>query len=121
MILFSWGEDMDYHISITQDGVISYPMHKHTFCEIMLYLEGNGYLRTDTENIPFESGTAIIVPQNIMHGSVSEKGFKNISIGGDFKFCLGLIALVHLITREKYAKFENPHSSESRLTDNSTP
>ena len=85
MILFSWGEDMDYHISITQDGVISYPMHKHTFCEIMLYLEGNGYLRTDTENIPFESGTAIIVPQNIMHGSVSEKGFKNISIGGDFK------------------------------------
>lgn len=76
---------MEYQISITQDGVISYPMHKHTFCEIMLYLEGNGYLRTDTGNIPFESGTAIIVPQNIMHGSVSEKGFKNISIGGNFK------------------------------------
>ena len=49
---------MEYQISITQDGVISYPMHKHTFCEIMLYLEGNGYLRTDTGNIPFESGTA---------------------------------------------------------------
>lgn len=76
---------MEYHISITQDGVISYPMHKHTFCEIMLYLEGNGYLRTEKENIPYESETAIIVPHNIMHGSVSEKGFKNISIGGNFK------------------------------------
>ena len=76
---------MEYQISITQDGVISYPMHKHTFCEIMLYLEGNGYLRTENGNMPFESGTAIIVPQNIMHGSVSEKGFKNISVGGDFK------------------------------------
>lgn len=51
-------------------------------------MQGNGYLRTDTGNIPFESGTAIIVPKDIMHGSVSEKGFKNISIGGDFKSLL---------------------------------
>lgn len=76
---------MEYHISITEDGVTSYPMHKHTFCEIMLYLEGDGYLKTENGNIPFESETAIIVPQNIMHGSVSEKGFKNISIGGSFE------------------------------------
>lgn len=76
---------MEYQISITQDGVISYPMHKHTFCEIMLYLEGNGYLKTEDGNIPFENETAIIVPKDIMHGSVSEKGFKNISIGGNFK------------------------------------
>lgn len=42
-------------------------------------------MRTENGSIPFESETAIIVPQNIMHGSVSEKGFKNISIGGNFK------------------------------------
>ena len=76
---------MEYHISITQDGVISYPMHKHTFCEIMLYLEGNGYLKTENGDIPFGNETAIIVPKDIMHGSVSENGFKNISIGGNFK------------------------------------
>lgn len=76
---------MDYHISITEDGITSYPMHKHTFCEIMLYLEGTGFLRTEKGDIPFERGTAIIVPAHMMHGSVSENGFKNISLGGTFE------------------------------------
>lgn len=89
---------MEYHISITQDGVISYPMHKHTFCEIMLYLEGNGYLKTENGDIPFESETAIVVPQNIMHGSVSEKGFKNISIGGSFENLLLFDRPAHIKT-----------------------
>ena len=74
-----------YHISETEKGIIRYPLHKHTFCEIMLYTEGVGYLCTKNGNIPFNSETAIIVPKNIRHGSVSENGFKNISIGGDFE------------------------------------
>ena len=76
---------MDYHISITEDGITRYPMHQHSFSEIMLYLEGTGFLRTEKGNIPFERGTAIIVPAPMMHGSVSEKGFKNISLGGIFE------------------------------------
>ena len=75
---------MEYHISITEDGIINYPLHRHIFCEIMLYLEGNGYLKTENGDIPFNNETAIIVPKDIMHGSVSENGFKNISIGGSF-------------------------------------
>lgn len=77
--------DIKYYISITEDGTIYYPLHKHTFCEIMLYSEGCGYLKTENGDIPFEGETAIIVPKNTMHGSVSERGFKNISIGGDFE------------------------------------
>lgn len=76
---------MDFHITITEYGVIRYPIHKHDFCEIMLYLEGTGYLKIEKEHIPFRPQTAIIVPKNISHGSVSEKGFKNISIGGNFE------------------------------------
>lgn len=76
---------MKYHISITEDGVTCYPMHKHGFCEIMMYLEGTGCLRTEEGDIPFARGTAIIVPAYMMHGSVSENGFKNISIGGTFE------------------------------------
>lgn len=76
---------MEFHITITEDGVIQYPIHKHNFCEIMLYLEGMGYLQTEKERIPFSPGTSIIVPENILHGSVSPNGFKNISIGGDFE------------------------------------
>ncbi len=75
---------MNLQISRTNDGIKSYPHHKHSFWEIMLYTEGEGYLYTPTENIPFKVGTIVIVPPEIVHGSVSEKPFRNISVGGNF-------------------------------------
>ena len=79
---------MNYTINCTQDGVIRYPTHVHKNYEIMLYLEGEGYMGTDKGKIPFCPGTIIIVPPNIRHGSVSKNGFKNISIEGEFDRCL---------------------------------
>lgn len=76
---------MNYTINHTQDGVVRYPMHTHKKYEIMLYLDGEGYMRTELGNIPFETGTIVIVPPNIKHGSISENGFRNISIEGDFE------------------------------------
>ena len=76
---------MSYTINRTQDGVIQYPMHTHKNYEIMLYLDGKGYMRTELGNIPFETGTIVIVPPNIKHGSTSGNGFRNISIEGDFE------------------------------------
>jgi AraC-like DNA-binding protein len=75
---------MGYQINCTQEGVLQYPMHTHKNYEIMLYLEGKGYMHTDLSDLPFEPGTIVIVPPNIKHGSVSEDGFKNISVEGDF-------------------------------------
>ena len=75
---------MSFQINCTQDGVVRYPLHTHKNYEIILYLEGKGYMRTEAENIPFEEGTIIIVPPNVKHGSVSDNGLKNISIEGDF-------------------------------------
>lgn len=71
-------------ISITSPGVICYPLHRHSFCEIMYYTKGVGFLKTEYGDYPFSPGTAIIVPPNVLHGSVSENGFKNISVGGSF-------------------------------------
>lgn len=71
-------------ISITPDNTVTYPLHSHSDWEIMFYLEGEGALRTHLRDYPFSSGAAIIVPPDIAHGSTSEKGFRNISIGGDF-------------------------------------
>lgn len=71
-------------ISITSPGVICYPLHRHSFCEIMYYTKGSGFLKTEYGDYPFSPGTAIIVPPNVLHGSVSENGFKNISVGGSF-------------------------------------
>ena len=71
-------------VNITGDKVVSYPLHRHSFCEIMYYIEGTGCLKTEYGDYPFAPKTAIIVPRNILHGSVSDNGFKNISVGGDF-------------------------------------
>lgn len=79
---------MNYTINCTQDRVIQYPMHSHKNYEIMLYLEGEGYMDTALGKVPFSPGTIIIVPPNIRHGSVSQSGFKNISIEGEFDRCL---------------------------------
>ena len=76
---------MNYRVTCTDNGVIQYPMHSHKNFEIMLYIEGQGYMRTEQGDIPFSKGTVIIVPPNINHGSVSQNGFKNISMEGEFK------------------------------------
>lgn len=75
---------MNLNINCTTDGTLQYPMHEHSFWEIMFYIEGEGYMRTQKDDYPFTTGTAIIMPPNTLHGSSSENGFKNISIGGDF-------------------------------------
>ena len=75
---------MNLKINCTPDEVVQYPMHAHRNYEIMLYLEGEGHMRTELGNVRFEVGTIVIVPPNIMHGSTSKNGFKNISIEGHF-------------------------------------
>lgn len=75
---------MELQISITKECTKSYPYHKHMFWEILCYLEGEGYLYTPKENIPFKPGTIIVVPPETVHGSVSNGFFKNISLGGEF-------------------------------------
>ena len=74
----------DFFISITKEGTKKYPLHQHPEWEIMYYLSGEGYLATQNKNIPFQPGSIIIVPPRVTHGSVSQNGFVNISIGGDF-------------------------------------
>ena len=80
---------MSYRITCTQDGVVQYPMHTHKNFEIMLYLEGEGHMRTELGDFEFNKGSIIIVPPNVMHGSDSKNGFKNISLAGEFRGYLG--------------------------------
>ena len=76
---------MNIHISRTEPGIKSYPPHSHDWWEIMTYSNGTGYLYTPEKDYPFQPGTIILVPPHTVHGSVSENGFLNISIGGDFE------------------------------------
>lgn len=74
-----------YSINITDDNTIRYPLHVHQQYEVMVYLEGVGYLETDDKRYPFSPGSIIIVPPRVKHGSVSKNGFRNISIKGSFE------------------------------------
>ena len=73
---------------LTPDGTKTYPLHSHPHWEIMYYVEGEGQLATARGDIPFTRGTIVLVPPHILHGSVSEGGFKNISVGGNFQHLL---------------------------------
>ena len=75
---------MNYQINKTKSGVTTYPLHRHTYYEVMLYLSGEGVLVTPQKHIPFSPGTILIVPPGVLHGSHSENGFCNISVGGEF-------------------------------------
>lgn len=84
-------ENNDFIISasITADGIKKYKYHCHDFPELMYYFKGEGVLRTEQGNVPFSPGVAILVPAKVMHGSVSNDGFKNISIGFGKKLSVG--------------------------------
>ena len=71
-------------VGITKPNTKKYPLHRHNNWEIMYYLTGEGYLATEGECVGFHPGSIIIVPPNILHGSVSKDGFVNISIGENF-------------------------------------
>ena len=75
---------MDIKINKTPSGTVRYPRHTHKQYEIMHYLDGKGIMWTEKGEIPFSKETIVIVPPNILHGSVSENGFVNISVEYDF-------------------------------------
>ena len=74
----------DIWVSMTEEGTRRYPMHSHERFEIMYYLHGEGHMVTEGGDLPFRAGTVIVMPPRVMHGSISEEGFVNISVGGDF-------------------------------------
>ena len=114
---------MSYRITCTQDGVVQYPMHTHKNFEIMLYLEGEGHMRTELGDFEFKKGSIIIVPPNVRHGSDSENGFKNISLEGEFRGYLGFDYVVCLYDNDAgdgttLAKliYENRYANASYLS-----
>lgn len=63
---------------------VIYPLHCHPDWEILYYTQGEGYLAASDKNYPFEKGTIMLIPPNTPHGTFSEKGSVNISMGGNF-------------------------------------
>lgn len=113
----------DFSISITATGTKKYPLHQHKNWEIMYYLSGVGHLATENNDYPFSPGSIIIVPPKTVHGSVSQDGFVNISISGDFNhlFMFEKILTLHdnaALDGERLVRliFENRHTDIRYLT-----
>ena len=45
-----------FNISVTNDGVQVFPMHAHDAEEIVLYVEGEGVMRTNERDVKFFPG-----------------------------------------------------------------
>ena len=101
-------KDFVVSASITAEGIKKYKYHSHDFPELMYYFKGEGVLKTERGNVPFSPGVAILVPAKMMHGSVSENGWKNISIGFGAKLSIGDDLIV---------KVDNEYSDIHHLCD----
>lgn len=77
---------MKIQVTVTPENVTKYPLHKHDVYEIIYYVDGNGFLHTQEQDYPFQKGTILLVPPNLSHGSVSERGFQNICVHTDDVF-----------------------------------
>ena len=114
---------MKIDVSMTADGTKKYPLHRHSHYEVMLYVEGRGNLRAEGSSFPFSEGSIIIVPPGVLHGSESEDGFKNISVGADFEGIFSFREIYSLTDNEQgdgrtlaELIYKNRYSDESYLS-----
>ena len=117
------GECMNININRTCQGVKTYPLHSHADYEIIYYLDGEGFLKTENGDFSYTSGTIIIVPPLLMHGSTSQNGFINISVNGDLRQLLKFEETVVMHDNEKKEGrllaellFENRHSNRDFIS-----
>ena len=80
---------MTVTVSVTPDGVRRWPLHTHSYWEVMYYIAGTGALRTGAAPLRFSPHTIIAVPPGQLHGSESDLPFQNISVGADFSRVFG--------------------------------
>lgn len=77
--------------------------HKHDQWEIIFYIEGDGFFCTPTNRYSFKRGSVFFVPPGVIHRSVSEEGFNNMYVRGNFEH---LIMFDDLLTVEDNAEHD---------------
>lgn len=65
-------------------GQIGYPLHTHQTYEIIFYLEGEGFLRADSRDLPFSPGSIAVIPPEVSHATLSKAGFRLFALRADF-------------------------------------
>ncbi len=78
-----------FDLWVTEENVKKFPLHVHECAEVLYYLSGSGFLRTDSGDVAFSPGKILIVPPGLRHGSVSDGTFKNVSIDFELPFVTG--------------------------------
>ena len=82
-----------------------FPTHQHQCYEISYIHEGEGYMETEKERIPFSKGTIFIIPPKLNHMLFSESGHTATSM-------LSRSELLTPIRTLKYAMDNEAHEAE---------
>ena len=122
------------YISLTEiEETFRSNLHSHPNLEILLFLEGNGYIQTNNNEIPVKKNDIVIINENCIHVELT-KGLKFYAIGikstsmylketfkkniiyfnlndNDYKIMLSLYELI-------YQQNLNKHEFSSHITNN---
>ncbi len=105
---------MSLEITATKENIKEFPLHAHNTWEYMLYIKGNGCLKTDSEkSYKFAPDTFIAVPPGHIHGSSSDDCFVNICIHTGKKLIPGEDAFVYIekVSEEVKSLYKLIHKS----------
>ena len=58
-----------------------FPPHEHIVWELILILEGTGYLEVDGTRYPFSPGTIFCIPPHKLHQNVPDVYYNDLCIG----------------------------------------
>lgn len=64
----------------SDDKLNAYPMHSHTFWEILVNISGDGSMVLQDKAFSFQKGNICVIPPNVPHQKQSEAGFIDISM-----------------------------------------
>ena len=60
------------------------PMHRHKTYELISYVRGNGVFHSPDGDVPVKSGSIVVVPPGVSHGTTPDGEMSSVYIMGDF-------------------------------------
>ncbi len=71
---------MNYIVNLVEYKKQNFPLHKHDYYEILVYVQGEGAIKVENKTYSVKKGTIVVVPPKMEHGSMSSKGLKSIYV-----------------------------------------
>ena len=71
---------MNYIVDFVEYKNKAFPLHKHDYYEILVYVDGEGIINIDNQTFFIKKGTIVAVPPKMQHGSISSDKLKSVYV-----------------------------------------